>query len=207
MTKKFPLATLLLSNLIPLFGALFFGWNLSLMLFIYWFENVVIGIYVILKMLVSQKENQQGVQYTNNLFGKTTHGVNKSKSATIVFFTIHYGIFTISHGVFLFTSLATLPSLVNTGLLLACVTLFVTHGISFVENYLGSGEYKRLSPEDLMFSPYKRIIVMHLTVIFGSMFVLNVQGTNVWALVALALFKTLADASAHLYEHKVKLNS
>jgi len=37
--------SLILSNLVPLFGVLFFGWSISTILILYWSENAIIGFY------------------------------------------------------------------------------------------------------------------------------------------------------------------
>ncbi len=44
-------ASLVLANLIPLVGTLFFGWSSGVILVLYWFETAVIGFYSILKLL------------------------------------------------------------------------------------------------------------------------------------------------------------
>ena len=45
--------SLLIVNLIPLFGALFLGWSLFSILIIYWLESAVIGFYTLIKMIIT----------------------------------------------------------------------------------------------------------------------------------------------------------
>ncbi len=42
---------LLVANLVPLVGVLWFGWNVWTILTIYWLENGVVGVFNVLKML------------------------------------------------------------------------------------------------------------------------------------------------------------
>ena len=51
-----------------------------------------------------------------------------------------------------------------------------------------------------MSDPYKRIFVMHLTVIFGGFIVLLLE-TPLAALLLLILLKIYADARAHRHQH------
>ena len=79
-----------------------------------------------------------------------------AKAGLIPFFVMHYGMFWVVHGVFVFT----LPLFASFGtdgpdigpapdvwtILLAVVALFISHGLSYLFNYIGSGEYLRVSP-------------------------------------------------------------
>jgi hypothetical protein len=46
--------------------------------------------------------------------------------------------------------------------------LVVSHGISFIRNYLIGGEYLTLTIGKLMSRPYTRIILMHVAIIAGG---------------------------------------
>lgn len=192
-----PSSTLLiLANLYPLVGVLFFGWDLASILFIYWAENVVIGSYNILKMVYAKKPNTGGITVTIN--GKITKDF--SKKGFILFFTMHYGLFTIVHGAFLFTTIAKSLS-INGAVLAGALFLIVSHGISFFTNYITGKEYETKSQEDLFLAPYKRVIVMHLTVIFGSTLIVNSNGTSIGPLLVLTVVKTIIDLISHTFEH------
>ena len=41
---------LIVANAIPLFGVLFFGWNVWMILIVYWLENGIVGFFNVLKM-------------------------------------------------------------------------------------------------------------------------------------------------------------
>ena len=52
--------SLVLANLIPLAGTLFFGWSSGVIMVLYWFETAVIGFYSILKLPLAQGWYAQG---------------------------------------------------------------------------------------------------------------------------------------------------
>jgi hypothetical protein len=99
---------------------------------------------------------------------------------------------------------ATLVSAVRgAGLTLPVAALVASHGFSFFHNYLGGGEYQRVFLPQLMFRPYGRIVVLHLTVLLGG-FLVMALGAPVAAIVLLVGLKTAIDLGAHLRE-RVKL--
>ena len=79
---------LLAANLVPLAGVLFFGWSVFATLLLFWVENVIVGAFNVLRMLVAQP--QIGAMWAAKLF-------------MIPFFTFHYGMFVTVHGIFVLT--------------------------------------------------------------------------------------------------------
>src|SRR5690348_18190227 len=71
-------AVLIAANLVPLAGVLFFGWSVFSTLLLFWVENVIVGAFNVLRMLVAQP--QIGAMWAAKLF-------------MIPFFTFHYGMF------------------------------------------------------------------------------------------------------------------
>jgi hypothetical protein len=80
------------------------------------------------------------------------------------------------------------------------VALFLSHGWSFLANYIGRGEFRTTSPSSAMSAPYGRVIVLHLTIIFGA-FLIAAFGAPIGALLVLVVAKTILDLSLHLREH------
>lgn len=85
--------------------------------------------------------------------------------------------------------------------LFAGAGLFISHGISFFVNYLGSGEFKTQTAAAQMFAPYGRLVVLHVTILFGG-FAIAFLGAPILLLVILVLGKTLLDLRFHLREHE-----
>jgi hypothetical protein len=202
------LAALVLANLIPLFGVLFLDWDVGALVMLYWSENLVIGGYTILKMLLKTR-------------GK--------KRFLVLFFTLHYGGFCAIHG-FLVLQLtrfageqwehpaaATWPgplaliqmfiNLVQQVLasaprefLLGCLALVVSHGVSFILVYLGQREYEHTTMKELMNAPYRRIAVLHIAIIAGGFLVVQL-GSPVGLLAALVALKIGMDIMLHNRTH------
>ena len=146
-----------------------------------------------------------------------------------MFFSFHYGMFWLVHGIFVFAlpvfaggfgSMTEGPAgcMDATGLLIPCegtafgdvgwpsvllggVALFLSHGASFFLNYLGRGEYRTASPSGQMASVYGRVVVLHLTIIFGSI-VVAFLGAPIAALLILVVLKTAFDLGLHLRERR-----
>lgn len=83
----------------------------------------------------------------------------------------------------------------------AVVALAVSHGLSYWWNFLHGGEYRRVSPARQMFAPYGRLVVLHLTIIFGAL-ALSLTGAPAAAVAILVGIKTLLDVGFHLAEHR-----
>lgn len=95
---------LLVANAIPLVGVLFLGWSLWTILVVYWLENGIVGAWNIPRILLAEGgilATGPSAAAVNALFGRSA-GVF-GRVATAAFFSIHYGIFWVVHGVFVFT--------------------------------------------------------------------------------------------------------
>ncbi len=211
------IAVLVAVNLIPLVGALFWGWDVGLILIVYWSENLVVGGYNVLKMMVRPAEHP--IVFLGRLF-------------PIAFFCLHYGAFCGAHGFFLLAFLdvsgATgdylsgdgwpfflifMQILVETSktvwqtrsdvLIWPLVALGLSHGVSFIQNYLGKGEFKRATLQQLMNQPYKRIMLMHLVIIAGG-FAVIALGSPLPMLVLIVIGKIALDIHLHRREHRTQ---
>ena len=182
---------LLAANSIPIFGVLLFGWELFPLIFVYWLENAVIGMFTILKILSSNGRNPW-----------------KRKIIFVLFFLGHYSVFWIVHGVFVIelfgargsTILQTYQFIVQNGPQYTLLALVLSHGYSFAYNYIRQGENKNVTLRGLMFAPYRRVIVLHALVLFGGIIIM-ILGLSRIGLLILALIKIAADLYAHGCEH------
>jgi hypothetical protein len=83
----------------------------------------------------------------------------------------------------------------------AVLALFLSHGLSYVNNFILKGEYTRKDPATLMGEPYARIFVMHIAIIAGA-FLSQTLGSPIGILLILILLKTAIDIKLHLKQHK-----
>ena len=182
---------LIIANAVPLFGVLFFDWSLFQILFLYWFESGVIGFYNIFKLIK----------------------VSGLLSILLVpFFIIHFGGFMIVHLIFVFALFA--PELAHTSffpsrealtplfsvMAIPILTLFLSHGFSFFSNFIENREYEHTDSGKQMNAPYKRIIIMHFTILFGGWLIMIFK-QPVLGLVLLVIIKSITDLRSHIKEH------
>lgn len=207
LRRRASLVTLVLVNLLPLLGVLYFDWDVVGLVVLYWSENLVLGFYTLLKMLTKSPLGGLGLG---------------------LFFCIHYGGFCAAHGIFILSMLVdaeftpmpedpwplflVFPQLLINVVrhvlahtppewLYAFAALVLSHGVSFVLNFLLAGERDELSLQQLMSAPYSRIVVLHIAIIFGGMAVMAL-GQPVAMLVVLVLLKLAVDVALHLREHR-----
>lgn len=184
---------LIFSNIIPLVGVLFFSQDLKTIIILYWAETGIIGLFNILKILFVDSEQKISL---------------KIKILFIAFFSIHFGMFMIVHFVFLLAFLFSRYLSDTLSLIQAMpfsyymlVGFFFSHGTSFVYNYFILGERKKVELQQLMIHPYSRVIIMHLTILFGGI-VSIIFGQPVLLLILLIFGKTIADLIFHLKERE-----
>ena len=220
---------LVVFNLLPLVGALFWGWNAYSLLVLYWVENGIVGVLNVPKILLAEGPATPA--------RSMRVGGHASKAAIVPFFLIHYGMFWFVHGIFvmtlpLFMGLGRLtdglgpgfvpevgpdgvPDLTMFGNLFAptdlglrwevvawgAVGLALSHGASFVFNYLGRREYLTVSPPAQAFAPYGRLVTLHVAIILGAFVSLSLGGP-LGAVIVLVLLKTAIDLALHIREHR-----
>jgi uncharacterized protein DUF6498 len=201
------LAALVGVNILPLLGVLLLDWDVAALMLLYWSENLLIGFYTLVKMLVQAPLAGLG---------------------SGAFFMIHYGGFCAVHGVFIMALLVdgdfepfpaepwplflVFPQLLfnvagqvfghaSTEWLVTFFALFVSHGISFVMNFLIGPERDEVTVKNLMGAPYGRVVVLHIAIIFGGMAVMAL-GQPVFMLITLVLLKLGLDVGMHLRQHR-----
>lgn len=127
---------LVLANLVPLVGVFAWNWEVFPLLLLFWFENVLIGVFNAVKMLLVAPTDP--IRWLGKLF-------------LVPFFCFHYGMFTFVHGVFVmglfggaFRQGAKFPDPASfweqacaLKLEWAILGLAVSHAVSLAWNYLG----------------------------------------------------------------------
>ena len=184
---------LVLANLVPVAGAAFLGWRLSDVMVLYWAESAVVGFWNLAKMLV--------IGRWLGLFAG-------------LFFLGHFGGFMAVHFLFIYTIFiegVAAGGSVGSGDLAqvgqmflrlwpALLALFASHGLSFWLNFMGRREYRGKTVNRQMSEPYRRIVFMHLVLIFGGGLAMVLGDTTPVLLIVIAL-KVVFDVRAHRKEH------
>lgn len=186
---------LLVANILPLLGVILWDWKVFDILLVFWIENVIIGIFNVVKML-----------------GWVQHCRLYIALPIVPFFVLHYGSFTSGHGILIMAvfggknkaSLDTIWQTLHEGgwnMYISIGGIFLSHLFSFITNFIGKREIERTHIGLLMEAPYGRIVVMHLTIIIGGGAAVAL-GQPLWALALLVLLKTGMDLRAHRKSHE-----
>lgn len=186
---------LLLSNLITLVIAIVFHWSILTLLWGYWLQSVIIGLFTVVKLLM--------FGYRNKHQGLFLKAVRDS-----VFFTFHYGIFHAVYLLFLYffsTGGATgfhfrQPDYI--GIAFIGSLFFVNHFYSFIKNYVWEKKTIASSTNQIFLEPYKRIFPMHMTIIAAGFFSALVPSAETPLIIVFLLLKTLADLKSHDILHQ-----
>lgn len=186
---------LLLSNLVTIFFSTKEGWNLSTIMWLYWFQSITIGFFNFIRILQLKDFSTEGFKI-NGQPVQPTQGI---KIFTAFFFLFHFGFFHFVYSIFLLTGTFTksygggLDFIELKFVFLTALIFFINHLFSYFYNK--PRDTKKQNIGSLMFYPYARIIPMHLTIILGSSF----GG----ALSFFLVLKTFADGVMHVVEHNV----
>jgi hypothetical protein len=195
---------LIFSNLIVIFFAIVDNLSAVEVLWIYWIQSVIIGVFNFIK-IISLKE------FTTTGFrrgGSELPPTNAAKISTAIFFLIHYGFFHFVYAIFLgsFSGMTGTNSTGSSGnyLLFTSLIFFLSYLIEYIQS-------SRTQPEVipnlgvLMFAPYFRIIPMHMTIIFGGF--ISVIGEILSVNIDLAIIilfvgiKTFVDLLSHTFDY------
>ena len=155
---------LLLANAATLAAALLLHWPPGWLLWPYWLQSVVIGWYARRRMLGLDRFSTEG--FTSN-GRRVPEDDPASKRSTAGFFTLHYGFFHLAYLVFLCKEHA-LHARRDWLVLVACGASFVlsqreTFAVQHAADLRG-----RPNLGTLMFTPYLRIVPMHLAILLGA---------------------------------------
>ena len=170
----------------PVAGVLLWGWPLGTLLALYWAETAVIGVFNVFRMML--------IHPLGGFF-------------LSAFFCVHFGMFMFVHAVFLaafffpgFTGFESAPALLLGALRWELLVLVISHAISFLVHWIFGDERKARTLRDQMSAPYGRVILMHVTILFGG-FVVLATGAPGAVLALFVVLKTIVDLRAHLKEH------
>lgn len=177
-------------NLFAIVLALFLGWELADLMAVYWVQSVIIGASYVARILHLESFSTKGFRINN----RTVEPTEATKRQTAGFFALHFGFFHLVYLVFILDK-AGAGILLNLG--------FLGCAVAFAFNHFYSYRYhkeldRRGTPNigNLMFTPYARIVPMHLTIVGGAFL------AGGFGVVVFGLLKTAADVVMHVVEHR-----
>jgi len=202
-SSRLAIAALLAGNAVPLVGVLTLGWSAHSVLVVYWLESGAVGAISALKILRAEGPDDPDALPSMRFNDRSVASFVGSPNRRVArFFVSHYGGFWAVHGVFVLVFAATfpLPFASPTDVALAAVGFVAYHAVSYHRNFVAGREFERNGPVTLMIEPYRRVLVLHVTIVFGF-FAVGSVGAPVGALVVMVLAKTALDLRGHWREH------
>ena len=209
---RIPLVALVLANLTPAAGVMFFGWDARYLLLLYWLENLVVGGWTLVRML---------------------HTGSWRALPQAAFFSFHYSFFCAGHGMFIIALAAGsveadavadsgedgFPLLIPLHLLAGCLAwvktevpgllglpllaFVISHGVSAAYHHFIGREDAARDAGDIMFDPYRRIVALHIAIVLGAVVILETgAGDAAPALMLLVAIKTAFDVHQHRAVHR-----
>jgi len=205
-----PLISLIFANLVTIILAILGNWDLATVIFIYWAQSIIIGIFTVISLIGADTaalgaDLQKPIDERGGKEKITPRFVWFYTCMLAGFFTLHYGLF---HWVYLnFIVESGFFGTVNfadPAIWLSCALFFANHLYSYI-TYRDEGPKGAGYVNEQFFTPYRRIIPMHLTIIFGSIVILALGLFGITStlpvLVLFLLLKTYSDITSHLIRH------
>jgi hypothetical protein len=233
------LVLLLGANAMPLLALLSGRWGAGDVLIVYWLENVAVGLWAAVRVGTASLDlpvagtshpatGARPADQWSRAFGEVVRQSGDPRAAAAVglfarfallgFFCLHFGGFTLVHGIFTF-SLAGQAGTTGSfgGYLMLLLALITSHGLSTAIHWFARGERTCVGPQRVMGQVYPRVVVMHLAVL-GAGWLLVGSGpldlSAVWGDAArlapgllLIGIKVVADVMGHVREHAPDLSS
>lgn len=187
MPRPFSITALIVLNALPIYGVIGWGWQSFDLIFLYWLENLIIGGFTVLRLLL--RPYRHSVDLVLPLF-------------FVPFFTMHYGLFCLGHGSFVFSLFGRgrydshgfadalfniWPVLQDNHLFWAAVCLLLLQLFDWLRDVRKHGVGAD-NVRDLMVAPYRRIVVLHITIL-ASGFALGALEEPVFGLIILVVLK------------------
>ncbi|KOY51893.1 DUF6498-containing protein [Polaribacter dokdonensis] len=167
--------------------------NAITILFAYFLETILIGVFNVLKMVWTI------------YWGKST----SKQFSLVLFFLVHYGFFVAIQSIFGFALFGfTKNPIINEPFNLienystilqlediqyALPAIIFMHLGKFISDFIGQKKYLKFTAKELMFKPYLRIFIQQFVVIISFFFIVFDEGAGIIAAILLISFRLIID--------------
>ncbi|MDN5724623.1 MAG: DUF6498-containing protein [Propionibacteriales bacterium] len=137
----------LATNVVTLLGVLVWGWPAANVFLLFLGENLILGLVTLIRML----------------------SLPRPSIGLAAFFCLHYGVFSLIQGIFVAQLIGGLNPVFDFWWLgLPMIMIGIRYAIELITVwFLGGGRATGLSPQQVMMSPYPRVIVLHFAVLMA----------------------------------------
>ena len=204
---------LVASNAVPLVGVFLLDWTVFEIVYLYWLEVVVYSFFSVAKLKKvlahTPPESIPHIRITPFII-RRGESAEETVRHIIPDFITTFRLAAVSALIlivllsggwrFSFEFLGTPLNLLITTLL-SLASFSVSHGVSYVRNFLGKEEYRRITLREQLKAPLNRLGVMWVAIFFGSFLPQNFFGDPLVSLVFIVFIKTAFDVYGHIQEH------
>ena len=171
--------SLLIANIITMVWALKEDWSLDLMIWVYFSQNVILGIF-----------------WPAKVFGSSVDSSYTNKIKSVAAFIPHYFILHFLYAVSLYNYFGKEPSVSFKPIIILAGIFFLSETFSyFVENSIN----RQISLAKVQLFPYARVIPMHFVMLIGLF--LETEDVNArFSIIVFLFLKALADIAMHIVE-------
>jgi len=208
-----PVITLLCSNIITIVLAVAGNWDAATVLFIYWAQSIIIGIFTVISLLGADTaaltaDISPSVEENSSVGMWSRYFARYYKYFIAGFFALHYGLFHWGYFAFIVDSgLFGVVDFSSPDVWASCGLFFANHLYSFLyyrHDERRGGDYVT----EEFIHPYSRIFPMHLTIIFGAILVSVLSAAGIEStlpvVVLFLVLKLYADVGMHIKKHTGK---
>lgn len=195
---------ILIYSIVPLVGILNFGWDWRQVIILYWLENIAVGIATFIAIVsapAGTRATERGTTRGSRLEinGRMIDIASPvGKMAYAGFFAVHYGGFTFIHGLFVFALVSGAFSFGNQsgagseglpdigGLLITWLGMTVVQLVVLWQKRMDKAAPSS-SLAGMFATPYKRIVALHLAIIFGAFTITALNLPSAAAIILIAV--------------------
>jgi len=224
-----PIIALIIANMIPIGGVLWYGWDTFVIVSLFWTETVIIGFFALLRIIsapvqrISSYKKLGGICFILFFLG----GACSAFGFAIIFMFFVYPQW--APGAVPFPVPPTVPEdiyqpswpgplsaykvgidtarllyyLLPSKVMIAIYSLVLSHGVSFVWDYLVKGKKRLADLKKLIEEPLTRVLVLYGGISVGF-FSIVVFKTNVAGLIGLLLLKCWVDTGMYMRRQRKK---
>lgn len=179
--------TLLTINLAILAYYLYHGTGFKTLVWIYWFQSVIIGVFNFMNLVTIHNIKPGSISINDKPVTKD----GEARGCLAPFFAVHYGVFHLAYLIFIFTITDMKEPFDFLLFEISVGALFLDQLWNFIRAKLWERTHQT-NPSTLFFLPYLRIVPMHLTILLPGF----LKGFSHLAI--FLVLKTLADMLMYL---------
>jgi hypothetical protein len=156
------------------------------LVWLYWLQSVMLGVFNAVDLFMLKNPDPQSMRIN----GGPLDGSLRSRGCLGLFFLVHYGGFHLAYAVFLLVQLR--GPFDSNIFLLGAGLLFIELTLSFIRRRNREKQQKVVNVGSIFFSPYLRIIPMHLMILGPAFLGWSHIGIFLW-------LKTITDVLMHIF--------